>query len=123
MSTYLANSKTQEGGEPVNSTCDNYYIINCEKRGWPFVRACVYVLCVYVCDRSRDALPVARQHRFVDHRDEEGTSGVKKSGKELEVSRVVNSLLAAFGRHSEEGKKETKSRREGNKVVSWQFLV
>lgn len=56
-----------------------------------------------MCVTGRGVLPVARQHRFIHHRDEEGTSGVKESGKELKVSRVVNSLLAAFSRHREGG--------------------
>lgn len=49
------------------------------------------------------SVPVARQHRFIHHRDEKRTSGVKDSGEELEVSRVVSSLLAGFGRHRHTG--------------------
>lgn len=64
---------------------------------------CGYIMinttvCVCVCVTGR-SVPVARQHCFIHHRDEKRTSGVKDSGEELEVSRVVSSLLAGFGRH------------------------
>lgn len=52
-----------------------------------------------MCVTGRDVLPVARQHRFIHHRDEEGTAGVEESGDELQVPRVVDSLLATFSRH------------------------
>lgn len=66
-------------------------------------------------------LPVARQHRFIHHRDEEGTSGVKDSGEELKVSRVISGLLAAFGGHRsglKEGRKIKNERKKGYKLVS-----
>lgn len=70
-------------------------------------------MCVCVTGRS---VPVARQHCFIHHRDEKRTSGVKDSGEELEVSWVVSSLLAGFGRHRHTGGgKQNKTTR---KVVS-----
>lgn len=70
-------------------------------------------------DRARQvaaSLPVARQHRFIHHRDEEGTSGVEESGEELEAPWVVGGLLAAFGRHGRG--LEARDPKEGNKVAS-----
>lgn len=64
---------------------------------------------------GRGVLPVARQHRFIHHRDEERTSGVKESGEEPKGSRVVNRLLAAFSRHRrclKRGVGEPKDRRQ-----------
>lgn len=75
-----------------------------------------------VTGRAARRLPVARQHRFIHHRDEEGTSGVKDCGEELQVSRVVDGILAAFGGHRgdlSEGRKtktERRTRRENKPV-------
>lgn len=86
---------------------------------------CDYIMihstvCVYVCVNecvcvTSHGVPVARQNRFIHHRDQKRTSGVKDSGEELEVSRVVSSLLAGYGRHRHTGGAQNKTKR---KVVS-----
>lgn len=44
-------------------------------------------------------VPEARQHRFIHHRNEERTAGVEKCGEKLEMSRVLDAVLAGSGRH------------------------